>query len=78
MFEDKWINKYIYEYTTLLETIRPFFRENLVDFNAARLHEATLNLHTHRWIFHHLSIASVDGKQHLGEAVFSALVGFSL
>ena len=24
-----------------------FFCENLVDFNEARLHEATLNLHTH-------------------------------
>ena len=28
--------------------------------------------------FSRLSIASVDGKQHLSEIVFSALVGFSL
>ena len=26
----------------------------------------------------HFSIASVDGKQHLSEIVFSALVGYSL
>ena len=30
------------------------------------------------WIFSRLSIASVDGKQHLSEIVFSALVGFPL
>ena len=28
-----------------------FFCKNLVDFNEARLHEATLNLHTHVWVF---------------------------
>ena len=42
------------------------------------VHEATLNLHMHLWIFSHMLIASVDGKQHLSEVVFSALVGFSL
>ena len=55
-----------------------FFLEHLVDLNEARLHEATLNLHTHRWIVSRLSIASVDGKQHLSEVVFSTLIGFSL
>ena len=34
------------KYPTLL-----FFYENLVDFNEAHLHEATLNLHRHAWIF---------------------------
>ena len=35
-------------YTTLLEKYPTlFFYENLVDVNEARLHEATLNLHTH-------------------------------
>ena len=33
-----------------------------MDFNEAHLHEATLNLHTHAWIFSHLSIASVVRK----------------
>ena len=55
-----------------------FFCKNLVDFNEMHLHKATLNLHMHTWIFCYLSIASVDGKQHLSEIVFSALVGFSL
>ena len=50
----------------------------MVYFNEAHLHEATLNLHTYELIFSHLSIASVDGKQHLSEVVFSALVRFSL
>ena len=31
-----------------------------------------------REFFSRMSIASVDGKQHLSEVVFSALVGFSL
>ena len=31
-----------------------------------------------REFFSRLSIASVDGKQHLSEVVFSSLVGFSL
>ena len=56
----------------------PFFLENLVDFNEARLHEATLNLHTHARIFSRLSIASVDGKQNFSEIVFCALFGFSM
>ena len=60
------------KYTTL------FFGETLVDFNKPRLHEVTLNLHTHACIFSRLSIASVDRKQHLSEVVFSTLVGFSL
>ena len=56
-----------------------FYCENLVDFNEAHLHEATLNLHIcMREIFSHLSIVSVDDKQRLSELVFSALVGFSL
>ena len=39
--------------TTLLEKYPTlvFFCENLVDFNEAHLHEATLNLHTHTWVF---------------------------
>ena len=37
-----------------------------------------MDLPTHSWFFPHLSITSVDGKQHLSEVVFSALVGFSL
>jgi hypothetical protein len=49
-----------------------------VDLNEAHLHEATLNLHTYVLIFSRLSVASIDGKQHLSEVVFSALVGFSL
>ena len=28
-----------------------FIWKNLVDYNEARLHEATLNLHKHAWIF---------------------------
>ena len=54
------------------------FCENLVDLNEARLYKATMNLYTHASIFTRLSIASVDGKQHLSELVLSALVGFSL
>ena len=52
--------------------------ENLVDFNEARMYETTMKLHTNPWILSRLSLASVDGKQHLSEAVFSALIGFSL
>ena len=59
-------------YTRSVKTVSNFFFcKNLVDFNKAHLHEATLNLHTHAWIFSHLSIASVDSKQHLSEIVFS-------
>jgi hypothetical protein len=54
------------------------FCKNLVDFNEARLHETTLNLHIRVWIFSQMSIASVDGRQYLSEVVFSAHVGFSL
>ena len=38
-----------------------FLCKNLVDFNEVCLHEATLNLHMHLWIFSCLSIVSVDG-----------------
>ena len=55
-----------------------FFCKNLVDFNEACMHEVTLNLYMHAWIFSCLSIASVLAKQHLSEVVFSALVGFSM
>ena len=48
-----------------------------MDFNEARLHEATLSLHTPARICPHLSIALGDSKQHLSEVLFSALVGFS-
>jgi len=48
--------------------------KNLIDFNEAHLHEATFNLHMHALIFYSLPIVSVDGKHHLGEVVFSALV----
>ena len=51
-----------------------FFFENLVDFNETRHDEATLNLHTHTWIISRLTIASVYGKQHLSEVLFSVLV----
>jgi hypothetical protein len=49
-----------------------------VFFNEARFHEVTLNINKHAWIFSRLSIVSFDGKQHLSEVVFSALVGVSL
>ena len=42
------------------------------------MHEVTLNPLINALIFSCLSIASVDGKQHLSDVVFSALVGFSL
>ena len=67
------------KYTNLLEKYpNSFLCENLVYFNEARLHEGILNIHTHAWIFHRLSLAPVDGKQHLSEVAFSDLVGFSL
>ena len=47
--------------------------KNLVDCN-----EAILNLHTHAKFFSCLLIASIDGKRHLSELGFSALVEFSL
>ena len=40
-----------------------------MDFSKARMHEVTLNLHTHAGFFSLLSIASVNGMQHLGEVV---------
>ena len=48
-----------------------------MDYNLARLHEPTLNLSAHAWIFSRLSIASVAGKQHFSEVVCSAGVDFS-
>ena len=62
----------------LLEKYPNFFCENLVDFNEAYLHVVTLNLRVDVWIFSRLSIASIDGKLHLSEVVFSDLVRFSL
>ena len=63
----------------LLEKYTTFFLcEHLMDYNLARLHEPTLNLSAHVWIFSRLSIASVAGKQHLSEVVCSARVDFSL
>ena len=43
-----------------------------MDFNDTHLHETIFNLHTHVWILSRLSIASVDGKQHLSEVRFSS------
>ena len=57
---------------------RIFLCENLMDYNLARLHEPTLNLSAHAWIFSRLSIASVAGKQHLSEVVCSARVVYML
>ena len=60
-------------YTSLLQKYPTFFLcENLVDFNEACLHDATLNLHRHGNFFFRLSIELVDCKQHLNEVVFSA------
>ena len=70
--------KYIWGLLEKYSSFFFFFCKNLVDFNEAHLHEVTLILHTHAWIFSHLLIVSVDGKEHLSEVVFSALVGFSL
>ena len=64
--------------TIMLEKYHTFFCENMVGFSEARLHEATLNPHTHSWIFPRLSIASFDDKQHLSDVVFSAYIGFPL
>ena len=43
-----------------------------------RLHGTTLKLYKPYMTFSRLSMASVDGKQHLSELVFSALLGCSL
>ena len=74
-------NNSVYSYMICLNSIQPYFFvcKNLLDISEAHLHEVTLNLHTHVWIFSCMSIVTVDGKQHhLSEVVFSALVGFSL
>ena len=47
-----------------------------MDFSEAGLHEVTTKLSYACVNFSTLSIASVDGKQHLSEIVFCALVGF--
>ena len=45
--DDKSIAELV-QYTPMIEKHPTLlFCENLVDFNEARLHEATLNLHTH-------------------------------
>ena len=62
----------------LLEKYLSFFLfyENLVDINEAFFMRRPWTLM--REFFPHLSIASVDGKRHLSEIVFNALIGFSL
>jgi hypothetical protein len=47
-------------------------------FQWSALVRGDLKFDTNKRIFSRLSVASVDGKQHLSEVVFSALVGFSL
>ena len=66
-------------HTTLLQKYPTLyiFLKNLVNLNEVCLHEVILNLYMHAWIFSCLSIASVDGKQHLSVVVLSAPVGFS-
>ena len=49
-----------------------------MDFNEACLHEGNLESLYSCVNFSHLSIESVDGKQHLSVVVLSGLVGFSL
>ena len=79
MFQNSFSNFGNWKIIPLLEKYPTLiFYENLVDLNEVRMHEATLNLDTHAWVFFRLSIASVDGKQHLSVVVFSALVGFSM
>ena len=72
------INTSCLQYYHVREVSKLFFCENLMNFNEAILYEASLNLHTHTWIFSRRSIASVNGKQHLSKVVFSTLVGFLL
>ena len=48
-----------YHYLSVRKVSEHFFCENLVDFSEARLHEATLNLHTHASIFSRLTPKSV-------------------
>jgi hypothetical protein len=72
----------MYTYNIIYYSVRKLsdliFCENHVDFNEARLHEATLNPQTHACFSSRLPIVSVDVKQQLSEVVFSVLVGFSL
>ena len=70
--------KNVFKTGGLLEKYPTFLCETLVEFSEARLYEATLNLHTYVWFFSRLWTASLDGKRHLSEVVFSALVGFLL
>ena len=73
----QYLSFYIY-YVRKLSDLIFFLLRNPGNFNDARLHEATFDLHTCARIFSRLSIASVDGKQHLSKVVFSVLLGFSL
>ena len=50
--QDSEVNFWAQEGTTLSKKYSTlFFFDNLEDFNEARLHEATFNLHTHDWNF---------------------------
>ena len=52
LIEGDWESAEQYRYITLLEMYPTIFSpETLLDFHKTRLHEATLNLHTHTWIF---------------------------
>ena len=57
----------------MVRKVSEIFLRNLVDFNEVRLHEVTLNPHMHALILSCLSIALVDGKQHLSEVVYNVL-----
>ena len=48
----------VLKHTTVRKVSDFFFCKNLVDFNEARLHEMTLNLHMHTWIFPRQFMAS--------------------
>ena len=75
-----WTMKRYHWNSNLITIYCPIIKESDFFFceNEARLHEAIMNLYMHAWLFSCLSIASVDGKQHLSEVVFSVLVAFSL
>ena len=65
---------YIYECTTLLEKY-----PTLCSFANTRISMKRLLEHVYAYVnVFRLSITLVDGKQHLSEVVFSALVGFAL
>ena len=59
---------YVYMYYVSTRSVRKvsyriFLCEHLMDYNLARLHEPTLNLSAHAWIFSRLSIASVARRK---------------